>query len=321
MKRFDLNIENEEDNKNLLKIGIALSSPIRIAILKQINNGGKTLSELAKLNYVSFSSIVFHVNLLEEAKLVRVKTIKINKTYSKYVIKGIFLINILFNDEVSPIEETENYQQEMKVGHYTKAEFGKNNGFFVDKSFFTFYENTPFLEKRLNADLIYTNKGFVEYTFDNSKIKNREPIEITFSLEICSEVAYYNNNYESLIGFSINGIEVASYLSPGDFGGRRGRYSPNDSSINATQYGQLKMITVNKNGVYLDGILLNNKITIDTLNLNENNCILFRVTSKEFNHSNGGFNIFGKKYGDFNQDIEMTITSSKKEVKPEITNE
>ena len=54
MKRFDLNIGNEEDNKNLLKIGIALSSPIRIAILKQINNEGKTLSELAKLNYVSF---------------------------------------------------------------------------------------------------------------------------------------------------------------------------------------------------------------------------------------------------------------------------
>ena len=78
MRLFELNIDKEEDKESIFKIGIALSSPIRVAILKQVNERGKTLSELAKLNYVSFSSIVFHTKLLEEANLIRIKTIKVN---------------------------------------------------------------------------------------------------------------------------------------------------------------------------------------------------------------------------------------------------
>ena len=311
MRLFELNIDKEEDKESILKIGIALSSPIRVAILKQVNERGKTLSELAKLNYVSFSSIVFHTKLLEEANLIRIKTIKVNNVYSKYVIKGCININIHFNDVSFNTTETETIEESMPVGYYTNANFGQNNGFVINGIFHSFYENTPFLNDRFKADLIYSSNGFVEYSFDNSKIKDKNVEEIMFSLEICSEVPYYNNNFESLIGFSINDIEVIDFISPGDFGGRRGKFSPSNSSLNATQYGQLKTIIINKNGVYLDGILLNENIKVNDLKLNENNHILFKITSKKHNDSYGGFNIFGKNYGDYPQDILMTISYEK----------
>lgn len=310
MRNYDLNIEKEEDDENILKIGIALSSPIRIAILKQVNKQGKTLSELAKLNFVSFSSIVFHANILEDAKLVQIKTIKTKNGNSKLVIKGCVEINMDF-DDLSPMPSQRKIcHKSVPVGYYTNAEFGNNNGFVIESVFHSFYEDTPFLDNRLEADLIYSNKGFVEYSFDNSEFRNKNIDEISFSLEICSEVPYYNNDFESLIGFSINGIEVTDFVSPGDFGGRRGRVSPSDSSVNATQYGQLKTIVVNSKGVYLDGVLTNKGITLSDLRLSENNHILFKVISKKMNGSYGGFNIFGKNYGDYAQDIDMFVSYS-----------
>ena len=182
MRLFELNIDKEEDKESILKIGIALSSPIRVAILKQVNERGKTLSELAKLNYVSFSSIVFHTKLLEEANLIRIKTIKVNNVYSKYVIKGCISINIHFNDVSFNTTETEKIEESMPVGCYTNANFGQNNGFVINGIFHSFYENTPFLNDRFKADLIYSSNGFVEYSFDNSKIKDKNVEEIMFSL-------------------------------------------------------------------------------------------------------------------------------------------
>ncbi len=308
MRNYSLNIEKETDDKNILKIGIALSSPIRIAILKQVNKEGKTLSELAKLNFVSFSSIVFHTKLLEEAKLVQIKTIKTNNGSAKLVIKGCVEINVDFDDLSTVASMIKRYHSSVHVGDYTSAEFGDNNGFVIKSNFHSFYQDSPFLEERRNADLIYTNRGFVEYSFDNTEFRHKKIDEISFSLEICSEVPYFNNSFESLIGFSINGIEAIDFISPGDFGGRRGRVSPSDSSLNATQYGQLKTIVVNDNGVYLDGVLQNANIKIQGLNLDKSNRVLFRITSKKKDNAYGGFNIFGKNYGDYPQDIEMDVS-------------
>lgn len=46
--------------------------------------------------------------------------------------------------------------------------------------------------------------------------------EISFSFEVCSETIYYNNHWPSDITVSVNDVEVATFTSPGDFGGRRG---------------------------------------------------------------------------------------------------
>ena len=59
-----LNIDNEKDLNQIYLIGNALASPIRVAILSQLKTGEKSVTELAKINLVSVSSILFHLDLL-----------------------------------------------------------------------------------------------------------------------------------------------------------------------------------------------------------------------------------------------------------------
>ena len=60
------------------------------------------------------------------------------------------------------------------------------------------------------------------------------------------------------------------------------------------------------NGTVL-GATVNDSIKINQLNLNEDNKVTFKVESKENAKNKGGFNIFGKNFGDYNQDIEMSV--------------
>ena len=67
--------------------------------------------------------------------------------------------------------------------------------------------------------------------------------------------------------FSINGIEILNYTSPGDFGGRRGLYSPSFWSISSSQFGKLLNIVIDEYGVSLNGEKVNDKININKLKL------------------------------------------------------
>ena len=49
------------------------------------------------------------------------------------------------------------------------------------------------------------------------------------------------------------------------------------------------------------------------LKINESNCIKFKIESKLEDENPGGFNIFGKGSGDFQQDIEMNVIYVNKE--------
>ena len=250
---YDIN--KKEDYEKIYNLGLSFSNPTRIAILAQLKEEWRSVSELATLNYVSVSSILFHLNILKKADLVNVTVVK--------------------------------------------------SGIVTGKNTPNLYLDSPFMSDRFDALLIYTNRGLVEYGFDNSTFKDKKIISITFSLEICSETSYYDNNYKSDITFSINGIDILTYTCPGDFGGRKGIYTPSFWSVDSTQYGILKTIKVDNFGIYLDGVFLSNSITISNLNLSESNIVKFKIYNKEGCTYPGGFNIFSKDFGDYKQDIIM----------------
>ena len=64
---------------------------------------------------------------------------------------------------------------------------------------------------------------------------------------------------------------------------------------------------IDEYGVSLNGEKVNDKININKLNVDKNNRILFKIESKKNAINCGGFNIFGKNFGDYPQDIEMVI--------------
>jgi predicted transcriptional regulator len=160
--------------------------------------------------------------------------------------------------------------------------------------------------KRTNAQLIWFYRGFVEYLFPNN-IRNKGKItSIEFSLEICSEAPNYRIDWPSDITVWINDIEIDTWTCPGDFGGRQGIYTPKWWSLNATQFGVLKRWQINDHGTFFDFKKVS-KITLKDLNLNANDAIKFRIGVKKDAKNIGGINIFGYKFGDYQQNIVLRI--------------
>ncbi len=166
---------------------------------------------------------------------------------------------------------------------------------------------------RHKAEILWFSKGNITYRFPNS-IKEHHKVEaVSFSLEICSETLYSRNDWPSDITFWVNGHELLTWTSPGDFGGRRGKFTPDYWFINSTQYGLLKEIKILENGVYLDGLLINPNYTINSLNLEDNKFVEFKIGIKSDAIHKGGINIFGKNFGDHKQSIIMkTIIATDK---------
>lgn len=303
----NLDVNNENDLEQIYKLGVALASPVRVAILSQLKSSETSVIELARKNMVSVSSIMFHLNLLKEAKLINIVTTKTSKGNKRIVNRSCFNANLSMFVDNPIVFNNKKYYESMPVGCFTDAEFGDKSGFLGENAVIALYGDGPFVPERFNARLVYLNYGYVEYSFNNGKFRNKEPLEISFTLEICSEAPYYNNNFKSDITFYINNKKILTYTSPGDFGGRKGKFAPDFQSLNSSQFGLLKNIIVNKNGVYLENTKIDSNITIDDLKINESNCIKLKIESNLNDENPGGFNIFGKGSGDFQQDIEMNV--------------
>jgi predicted transcriptional regulator len=100
----------------------------------------------------------------------------------------------------------------------------------------------------------------------------------------------------------VNGVELATYTSPGDYGGRRGRLNPEWWSDQSSQYGVVKALKITNECVYLDETAVSTQ-TINKLGLLDNDYFTFRIGIKENSKNQGGVNIFGEKFGDFAQGL------------------
>ena len=105
-QNYDIN--NIDDLKKIEKIGNALSSIIRLKILSQISNTQISIMDLAKLNYVSVSSIVFHLNILIDAGLACITTINTNHGVKRFASRSCATVNIKLFSEFIPENENKN---------------------------------------------------------------------------------------------------------------------------------------------------------------------------------------------------------------------
>ena len=165
-----------------------------------------------------------------------------------------------------------------------------------------------FLRKKLKFSFIFLGK--THFFCFMSEVNKYNFSEISFSFEICSEANYYNNNWPSDITLSINKTELCTFTSPGDFGGRQGKYTPEYWPITSTQFGMLKTLTINETGVYLDNQLVNQHITFQDLRLFEGSSIQLTIGIKDDAKYVGGINLFGKDFGDYPQAIVMQIKTT-----------
>ena len=298
----------------IVKITRALSVKERVQILNYIQNKPMTIKELTKLMNIPFTTVTQHTNVLNEAGLIYIEYIPNQKGYVKLCSKTLNSLKFSFDDWVRT-DELEEILYEMPIGNFSDFNIippcgitGKLSPIGDFDVLSTFYH-----PNRHKAELLWFSDGSISYKFPSiDSNKNIESISI--SLEICSEAFYSRNDWPSDITFWLNGHELITWTSPGDFGGRRGKYTPDYWFINSTQYGLLKTIKINKNGIYLDDSLVNSDVSIYTLNINNENYIEFKIGIKPDAVHKGGINIFGKNFGDHKQPILMKIYTTKNKI-------
>lgn len=149
----------------------------------------------------------------------------------------------------------------------------------------------------------------MEYHFPNRVPYGSKVEEISLSVEMCSEAPYHKLDWPSDITCWINGIEIGTWTSPSDFGGERGFLTPSWWEDHNTQYGMLKQWKVNESGSFVDSLKISDH-TVQTLQLEERPYVSVTFGVKRDAEKVGGLNIFGSKFGNYEQDLLMKIKYS-----------
>lgn len=292
-----------------IEIHKALGSKVRVQIMElMLENDGINLNEIANRLNLTNGALTGHIKKLEDAGL-----IALNKSYegkSNHKIYKVTYDRVLTEMRSEKVEHNV-YQAEIKPGLYTDFQVYPTCGIATPESVIGDYDDPRYFldPNRANAELLWFSKGYVEYILPSIIPKSQRIDQISVSAELSSEAPGSNDFYPSDIHFSINGTELGYWTSPGDFGNVRGRYTPEWWSITSNQYGLLKNLEINHVGTFIDSVRIS-AVTIDDLRLTSDSTIRFRLSVPEDAEHSGGLTIYGRNFGNFEQDIRVQILYS-----------
>ncbi len=313
---INLSVYNEVDHPMICRIARALSVPERLRILKILLNQPKSLSEISSALDIPISSVSRHIDALADAQLIFIHYQPGLKGHAKYCSQ--MALSCLIDIDSPRVEDPTDsaYRIELPVGLFSHCHITAPCGMCGPESVIGKLDDpsTFFLPERTQAECIWFDQGFISYNFP-SAIKD-EIEDISFSFEICSETSYYNNNWPSDITITVNDVELATFTSPGDFGGRRGKNTPEYWPVSSTQFGILKKFTVSNHGVYINDTFVHKNVVLGDLRIAKGNAIKLTIGIKPDAVHRGGVNLFGKNFGDYNQAIVMTIRTTRKKAEP-----
>lgn len=301
-------VKADEENLPIFK---ALSSKTRLQILGLLRLQELSIKEISQELNLSSSIITKHIQNLEAVDIVESHSIAGKHGLKKVCkIKTSELQVILNNNyEENPLTTTE---IDIPIGSYSSFQVQPPCGLASKEQLLGILDDPRYFvaPERVDSGIIWFTSGYLEYSIPIYEIKFDLLDELEISLELCSEFPGYNNSYKSDIYFSLNGIKLGMWRSPGDFGDKKGRYTPKWWSL-GSEYGLLKMIRINENGVFLDGVQLSNVPLSEFIKTAETQ-LLFRIECPEETEHPGGMNLFGNGFGNFSQDIKVKCLYTEK---------
>ncbi len=279
----------------------ALSSETRVKIIQLLLAAPLNVTEIAERMKMPVSSAISAVLKLEEAGLISSYTQGKKKIC---VVKYQSVLLELIDVERFHSELDDTVYCSVPIGDYCNFMALPSCGLLGKKKFIGPLDmSEAFLDpNHIFASLIWMRKGFLEYRINRPEIEGKVIKGMSLSLEICSEFPGYNNEFPSEIVFSINGKEIGSWLAPGDYGGRYGIFTPHWWRLNNTQFGDLVTCCVTGEGTFINSRRVS-EVAIADLELEKAEHIMLKISTR----STGGFNLFGKNFGDYNQDIVVRI--------------
>ncbi|WP_028234866.1 ArsR/SmtB family transcription factor [Pseudobutyrivibrio sp. MD2005] len=302
-----IHITSLEEGLELFK---ALGSDVRIQILTTLlENDRMSMNQLATELKLSNGALTGHIKKLEECGLISTSNESASHGNSKLcsVIQDKIVVEIEKPEDLANVITTD-----IRVGQFSKYDICPTCGLANSTSVIGEIDDSRYFSHpdHFNADILWFTKGYVEYSLPNLIPSNNKITQISISFEISSEAPGIDNNWPSDISFSLNGTKLGMWTSPGDFGGEiRGMFTPDWFPPNWNQYGLLKLLVVNKHGTFIDGLQISD-ITIDDLNLIGNAPLDFRIAVEEDAAHVGGVTLFGKTFGNYGQDIRVSMNYS-----------
>jgi predicted transcriptional regulator len=286
-----------------------LASPVRLAMLRLLRQRGPlNVNQISSELGLPQSTVATNVQKLEGAELIRTETVKASKGQQK-------VCSVLYDeitvrlDDPGALKDDKVVEVAMPIGLYTTCEVSAPCGLCSTESVLGLLDVPDYFldPNRMKASLIWFGRGFVEYKFpNNAKVAGSEIDELELTMELSSEVPGTNSNWPSDITLWINHVAVATWTSPGDYGDTRGRYTPRWWKLAGSQYGKLVTWRVTRDGAFVDDAKTSD-VTLDTLRLDDHHAIRIRIGIAEDARHPGGMNIFGRGFGNYDQDIVMRL--------------
>ena len=299
-----LHIKSLDEGLDLFK---ALGSDVRVQILKLLQeNKALSMNQLATRLDITNGALTGHIKKLESCGLISISNNPAAHGNQK-------LCSLTTNKIMIELEQERTAENthsiELKVGHYCGHSILPTCGIATPASLIGETDDPRYFDHpdRFNADILWFTKGYVEYTVPNYIPRNQRITSLSISCEISSEAPGINSHWPSDISFSLNGVPLGVWTSPGDFGDTRGLLTPDWWPVNWNQYGLLKLLTVSKDGTMIDGLKISN-VTIDDLDLVSGKPALFRIGVLPDAENVGGLTLFGKNFGNYGQDIRFSFT-------------
>ena len=295
-----------DDTERMTALGKALSVETRLEILKLLSSRELNINEIAEELELPASSAASHVRVLEAAGLIRTTLQPGIRGSMKLCSKTVEYAELALITDCGTKEHTEIIQ--MPIGSYVDCYVEPTCGMVSEKGPIG-EEDEPrcfYHPDRSSAKLLWFGKGYVEYRFPNHLLKKVKERRAELSFEVCSEDHEYNLNWPSDVTVWFNGIDAGTFFCKCDYGGRRGALNPEWWPDKNTQYGELKTWSFTESGTFLDGVRVSDT-AIAAYGLADQEYISVRIGLKKDALHPGGIKLFGNCFGDYPQDIKLTI--------------
>ena len=287
----------------------SLSSELRLQILQCIRRAGRmNVNEVCEALGLPQSTVAANIQVLERAGLIESQAAKGRKGQQK-ICRVPFEEIVLRLNSPEPAASGDTIEVSMPVGLYTSCSVTAPCGLCSTERVIGLLDVPDHLldPDRMRAALVWFWRGYVEYKFpNNAKVLQAEVEAVEFSMELSSEVPGTNVDWPSDITVWVNGVRIGTWTSPGDFGDRRGIYTPRWWKLGGSQYGALTTWRIGAQGTYMGAVKLS-PVTLSQLDLDGHHSVKLRIGIDEHAAHPGGVNIFGRGFGNHDQDIVMRL--------------
>ncbi|MCW3778148.1 ArsR/SmtB family transcription factor [Levilactobacillus namurensis] len=299
---MDLSLTN-----NSLPAFSALDNPIRLEIINLLSKSKMNVKEIATAVGLSSTITIMHLNKLEAAHIIR------TEKHGNQRISILTVDNITIHFPKQLYVPYKKYEFNLPIGQYTNYQVKPTCGLAGQTGFIGQVDNPKYFmnPERTDAGMLWFSEGFVEYTVPNYLTSEQQIKMIEFTVELSSEFPFSNNNWLSDITIALAGKTLGTWTSPGDFSDVRGKYTPEWVYNDMNQYGLLKTIRISEYGSFIDGHHFSD-VKISDINTHRDNWTLRFSVPQTAKHC-GGCTIFGKHFGNYNQDIRFRTYYQEKE--------